>query len=258
MSTPRWMRSAGRSMNQNSPTILSGIAVAGVLSTAYLAAKATLKASERIKNIETVPLHEDSDEFKLSNKEKIQLCWKYYIPAGASGIATVSCIIGANQIGLRRHAAMVGAYTLAETAFREYKDQVVAEIGEIKERGIRDKTAIAQMEKNPVKDATVIITSGGDEMCFDTYTGRYFRSDIETIRRAENEINRQINVDMFVAHNEFYSLLGLADVDAGEQVGWNINNTMDLSFTPHLNPDTEKPCLAINYVRLPIANYLKF
>jgi len=254
VSTPKWMRSTGRNVQQNSPTILSGIAVAGVLSTAYLAAKATLKANERVRN-----LNKDAkpDEM-LSNKEKVQLCWKYYVPAGASGIATITCIIGANQIGLRRHAAMVGAYTLAETAFREYKEQVVAELGDIKERGIRDKVAISQMEKNPVKDATIIMTGGGDDLCFDTYTGRYFRSDIEAIRRAENEINRQINVDMFVAHNEFYSLLGLADVAVGEQVGWNINNTMDLSFTPHLNPDNGKPCLAINYARLPLPDYFKF
>jgi methionine synthase I (cobalamin-dependent) len=245
-------------MNQNSPTILSGIAVAGVLSTAYLAAKATLKANERIKNLETIPLHEDSDEFKLSSKEKVQLCWKYYIPAGASGIATVSCIIGANQIGLRRHAAMVGAYTLAETAFREYKEQVVGEIGEIKERGIRDKVAIQQMEKHPVKDAQVIITGGGEDLCFDTYTGRYFRSDIETIRRAQNEVNHLVNVDMYCAHNEFYELVGLSETLVGDQVGWNIDNTMDLSFTPHINPDNGKPCLAINYVRLPLANYHKF
>lgn len=258
MNTPKWMRHTSRAMHQNSPTILSGIAVAGVLSTAYLTARATLKANERIKKVETAPLDGAPDEFVLSNKEKVQLVWKYYIPAGASGIATVSCIIGANQIGLRRHAAMVGAYTLAETAFREYKQEVVNSIGDIKERGIRDKVAIQQMEKTPIKDAQIIITGGGDDLCFDTYTGRYFRSDMETIRRAENEINHRVNTDMYVAHNEFYELLGLAETLVGDQVGWNIDNTMDLSFTAHINPETGKPCMAINYVRLPLANYHNF
>lgn len=248
------MRQAGRMTKQNSPTILSGIAVAGVLSTAYLAAKAALKANERIKRLEDRPEFDENSKF--SNKEKLQLSWKYYVPAAASGSATIACIIGANQIGLRRHAAMVGAYTLAETAFREYKEQVVAEVGDIKERGIRDKVAIQQMEKTPVKDAQIIIT-GSDEWCFDTYTGRYFRSDIETIRRAENEINHRIYGEMYIAHNEFYELVGLAETAVGEQVGWNIDNTMDLSFTSHLNPETGKPCIAINYARLPLPNYFK-
>jgi hypothetical protein len=245
MNTPSWISQLGRSANRNSPAILSGVAVAGVLTTAYLTARASVKADRKLEGLETTP------------KQKIQGCWKLYIPAAASGAATIACIVGANQIGARRHAAMVGAYTLAEAAFRQYKEEVVAEIGEIKERGIRDKAAIKQMENNPVKDSQVIITGGGDQLCYDTFTGRYFRSDIEAIRRAENEVNRRVLTDMHASHNEFYALIGLADALAGDELGWNIDNLMELAFTAHLSEDGT-PCLAINYTRLPRCDYYKF
>ena len=55
-------------------------------------------------------------------------CWRCYIPAGAVGIATIACIVGANAIGMRRNAALLAAYTLVDTSFREYKGKVVEHI----------------------------------------------------------------------------------------------------------------------------------
>lgn len=247
MPTPAWMRHIERSLKANSTSILSGVAVAGVITTAVLASRAALKVKER---------QEDHVLMKWTPKAYVQEFWKEYIPAVASGAGTIACIVYSNQIGLRRNAALIGAYTIAETAFQNYKDQVVAELGEIKERGIRDKVAIKEMEENPPKDTQVIITGGDDQLCYDTFTGRYFRCDIETIRRAVNETNQDVLLNMHSPHNDFYGRIGLAPTTVGDELGWTIDNFIELVFTAHLDPNGI-PCLALGYTRLPRPDYYK-
>jgi hypothetical protein len=245
MQTPKWIRLAGQSVNSNSPVILSSIAVAGVITTAVLAAKAAIKT------------HKDTEHLEMSLKEKAQNNWQNFIPATISGAATIACVIGANQIGARRNAALLGAYTLADTAFREYKDEVVTQLGKVKERKITDEIQKRDITEHPVKDAQVIITGGGDQLCYDTLTGRYFKSDVESLRRAENEVNRRVLQDMYASHNEFYELIGLASTIVGDELGWNIDNVLELVFTSHLASDGT-PCIAVGYSRLPRKDYGKF
>lgn len=264
--TPKWMRLTGKTVNDNSTTILSGLAVAGVVATVALAVRATpgamknmtLTKKEKYYGREETPAdgtNYDSEE--LAPIEIVQAVWRDYLPAVATGAATVACIIGANHIGARRQAALMGAYSLVDTAFREYKDEVFAQLGKNKEQKIIDAVAARQIDEHPVTDAQVIITAGGDQLCYDTITGRYFHSDIEAIRRAENEIKRRILTDMYAPHNEFYELLGLEAVTAGDELGWNIENVIELVFTSHLATDG-RPCLAVGYVRFPRVDYGKF
>jgi hypothetical protein len=211
------------------------------------------------KAAEAGPLLKDQDEARDDSPaivDMIKVSWTCYIPAGVTGLATVACVIGANQLGLRRQAALVGAYTLAQTAFSEYKDEVVKQIGANKERKVDE--AIAERKVQEMRpDAQVIITGGGEVLCCDMLTGRYFRSDPETIRRAENDLKACILKDMFCDHNYWYSLLNLEDVVLGDALGWNINHMPEVLFSSHLAPDGT-PCLAVRFQVLPIVDYLKY
>ncbi len=252
MDTPIWIRRIGQSANTNSTSILSAVAITGVITTAILASKATVKAS---KKLEEFP-HSDTEP--PTAKEMVKDCWTLYIPAVISGAATIACIVGANQIGLRRNAALLGAYSLADTAFREYKDEVVKQLGKAKEDKITTQIHEDKIAADPVTKSQVIITAGGDQLCYDTLTGRYFKSDIETIRQAANEINRRmVGGDMYASHDEFYSLVGLAACTMGNELGWNLENFIELIFSSHL-ADDGRPCLAMGYSRLPRADYTKF
>lgn len=255
MQSSPWMRRTGQFLSQNSPSIMSAAAVGGVVATAYLTAKATLKAKEQISDLEDANRDYGTNE-GVTPKEKVEACWKFYVPAGISGAATIACVIGANQIGIRRQAAMLGAYTLADTAFREYKDEVLTQIGANKEQKVVDEIAKRKMDENP-PDNQVIITGGGEQLCYDTLSGRYFYSDAESIRRAANDVNEEIlGGNMWASLNEFWARVGLGDTTLGDEVGFNLGNTMDITFTSHLTPEN-KPCLAITYTRLPKADYGK-
>jgi hypothetical protein len=169
-------------------------------------------------------------------------------------MATIACIAGSNKIGMQRNAALVAAYTLVDNSFKEYKEQVVEAIGDKKEEQIREKIIQQRIDEGPAENRQVIILGEGDQLCYDKFSGRYFRSDAESIRRAENEINYRLVTDMCAALNEFYDQVGLEHIDAGDQVGWNLDHRCKLAFTSHLSPEG-RPCLAVDFTGGPVAKY---
>jgi Family of unknown function (DUF6353) len=244
----------------HSTTILSGLAVAGVVSTVALAIRATPIATAKLSELRAAKVTEENPSLdqKLSVKEVVQTTWRDYLPAGVSGLATVGCILGANQLGLSRNAALLGAYTVVEGAFEQYKDQVVKVIGAKKNQEVVDKVQEKRLEENPPVLKQVVITGGGDQLCFDALTGRYFRGDIEDIRRAENELNARIlKGDMYASQNEFYELIGLPTVRIGEILGWNTDVMLEIVFTSALSAEGV-PCLAMDYRVFPRVDFNKF
>ena len=192
--------------SKRSPEILTGIGIAGMITTTILAVRATPKALELL---EEQKKEESVDE--LSSFEVVKVAWKPYIPAMVTCIASTACLIGASSVNTKRNAALATAYKLSETALSEYRDKVVETIGEKKERIVRDKVAEERVKKNPVSKNEVIVTGNGKTLCFDPISGRYFMCSIETIKKAENTLNKQMLHDIsgYVSLNEFYDELGL-------------------------------------------------
>jgi len=258
-------------ITKNSPVVLTGIAVTGVVSTVILAVRATPKALgilddevyKRFENSDTDKsfpewLGLDSEAYTwkervglLTKTEVLKLTWKCYIPSAATGIVTIACIIGAHNIHLRRNAALASLYSLTETAFKEYQSKVVETIGKNKETKVRDDISSDHIKQNPLSKSEIIFTGKGDSLCYDSLSGRYFKSDIEKIRRIQNKLNRDLMSEMFISLNEFYGEIGLGSITLGEETGWNIDTGMiDISFSAQLT-ENEEACLVLNYEVVP-------
>ena len=100
----------GRSLKKASPTILTCIGAAGVVATAVLAVKATPKADSLIKADSR--RNHDGDPYAATKLEAVKSCWKCYIPAAATGVATIICIFGANTLNKKQQASLASAYAL--------------------------------------------------------------------------------------------------------------------------------------------------
>ena len=235
----------------NSPTILTTLGVTGSLTAMYLTGKASFKAADILRR------EEEASEFDfLLPKEKVQLLWKEYIPAAGAGAFAVVCIIGSNRISSRRAAAMATAYAVSERAWAEYKDKVIEKLGAQKEQKVRDELAQDRVDKNPVSTREVIITGAGDVLCYDSITGRYFQSNVEALRKAVNDINRQILHNMYASLYEFYDLIGLPPTEYSQEVGWNSDNELSLDFSTTLSDDG-RPCISIQYAVYPVRDYYR-
>ena len=234
-------------VSKRSPEILTGIGIAGMISTAVLAVKATPKAMELI---EEKKREEWLD--KLSPVEIVKVAWKPYIPAIVTCVTSTACLIGASSVSAKRNAALATAYKLSETALTEYREKVIETIGEKKERTVRDKVAEERVKKNPVSKNEVIITGNGKTLCFDPISGRYFMCSIETIKRAENTLNKQMLHDIsgYVSLNEFYDEIGLDHTSVGDDLGWNTDQIIDIDFSSQLN-DNGEPSVVLDYLVAP-------
>lgn len=241
------VKSIQRSVSKHSPEILTGLGIAGLVTTSILAVKATPKALELI---EAKKQEEQAD--KLPPIETVKATWKCYIPAVVLGTTSVVCLIGASSVSLRRNAALATAYKLSETALTEYREQVVETVGEKKEKFIRDEVNKKQIEKTPINKSEVFITGKGGTLCLDPLSKRYFRSDIDRIRKAENVINKGILHDLCgtASLNDFYDEIGLDRTDLGDHLEWDTEHLIDLNITPGISPDGE-PCLVIGHYNAP-------
>lgn len=240
----------------NSPAILTGVAVAGTITTAILAGKAGFKSAHVIAEAEQLQ-GGTSETPRERAKERFVWTWKLYIPAAVSGGLTVASLVYSNRISARRGAALATAFTLSERAFDEYKEKVVDQIGVNKEQRLRDDIMRDRVDNDPVSQKEVIITGNGDVLCYETMSGRYFHSNMETLRKAQNDINAQIINQMYASQNDFCRLIGLPPTGYGEEVGWNTDKMLELQFSSVLSEDG-KPCLAIGYTYTPIRDYHRF
>ena len=241
-------------VSKRSPEILTGIGIAGMISTTVLAVKATPKAMNLI---EMKKKEEWAD--KLSPVEIVKVAWKPYIPAIVTCVASTTCLIGASSVNAKRNAALATAYKLSETALSEYREKVIETIGEKKERAVRDKVAEERVKKNPVSKNEVIVTGNGKTLCFDPISGRYFMSSIETIKRAENTLNKQMLHDItgYVSFHDFYDEIGLDHTSIGDDLGWNTNQLIDIEFSSQLN-DNGEPSVVLDYLVAPKYDFYKF
>lgn len=234
VSIQQGFKGLGRFVERNSTHILTGIAVTGALSTAIFAVEATPKALKAIEDYQCE-----------TKKEKFQVAWHFYIPAGVTFIITATSIISMNIINERKKAALVGLYSIAQSTLKEYQNKVIETIGQKEERKILDSIDADRVRNNP--PTNIMFTGTGDVLCRDPISGRYFTSEVEKIKKVVNEINRELMLEMFVPLNDFYYELGLEPTDLGRDLGFNIDDGLfEIRFSSQLTKD-ERPCLVLNY-----------
>lgn len=239
-------------VTKHSPEILTGIGVTGMITSTVLAVKATPKAMLLL----DVAEHDKGD--KLTPIETVKAAWKPYIPAVITGVAAATCIIGASAVNTKRNAALATAYAISEKSLLTYRDKVVETIGEKKEKEIREKIAQDEVNKKPVSNSQVIITSKGNSLCMDSLFGRYFKSDIDQLKKCINELNREIISQNYASLNSFYNLVGLDPVEAGNRLGWNIDDrNIDLVFSACLTESGE-PCIVVDFRTPPKYDFDRF
>lgn len=237
---------ASRLVARNSPAILTGVGIAGVVTTAFLTGKATFLY---MKDLSEEGYFDRDYKFDRTPKEHFQKAWKLYIPPVVVGFATITAIIFSNRIDSRRMTALAAAYTLSEKGWEEYKEKIVEMVGERKEQAARDEIAQAQVTANPPSNQ-IIITGNGDVLCLDRWSGRYFWSTMEKIKMAQVNVIYKIQNRDYCSLSEFYDELGLAHTTESDNIGWNNDTKLEIGFSHALDPDN-RPCLTFEFRAIP-------
>ena len=240
------VRTAKDLLQDNSPAILTGLGIAGVFTTAILAVKATPEATRRIWDAES---EHDRD---ISTLEKVKLVWPLYVPAATIAVSSSACILMSNRISSRRTAVALGALSVSESSYREYREKTRVVAGEKQEKQIREE--IAQDQVSRKVNSGPHILPAGKQLCLDAFTQRVFLSDYETLRKAQNDVNQMCLHEDGVALNEFYSRIGLEGIPIGYDLGWNTDQMLELKLTSCLVENGE-PAIHVAFQYDPSIDY---
>lgn len=193
---------------RNTSTLLTIVGGAGVIGTAVMAAKDTPKALKLLEDAK----NEKGEE--LTKLEKLKAAAPAYIPTAITVASTIACIFSANIFSKRSQAALLSAYTLLDSTYKEYRNKTKELYGEESDKNISSEIVKDKYDCQEIDD--------GKQLFFDYYSMRYFESTMEEVLKAEMEINRLLQERMYVDINTFYDLLGLDPINLNDEIGWSI------------------------------------
>ena len=205
-----------RFLDKNASTILTCLGGVGVVATAVITAKAAQKALSLIEKAEK----EKGEE--LTKIEKVKVATPVYIPAVITGAATVACIFGANSLNKRSQAALMSAYALLDSSYKDYKKKITEIYGVDADSKIRNEIAKEKYEEIEVDD--------GKKLFYDYFSNRYFESTMEKVLYAEYNINRSLSMNGYAALNEFYEFLDIPAMEYGSEIGWSQAELFETSW----------------------------
>lgn len=242
-------------MIRRAPELMAATAVCGTITTAVQAYKARPKCdaiiAEHKKNLEKVAQNDSKGrrEIYLQTGKKL-------IPALAPtlvfGALTIASILSGHTVMKKRLVAVTAAYNVAEGALKDLQVKMKETLGKDKVTSVIDAVAEDKVKSNPqTPDNTEEINKGTKTtLCYDSYSGRYFRSSAMHIERAINKVSSMARHEMYVTLNDFYDEIGLKHTECGMDVGWNgddcIEGSLPITLSACLTEDSE-PCLAIYY-----------
>lgn len=205
--------------------ILSGLAMVGVAVTGVLTAMRAPKYKEILEDCEG---------------SKPKAVFKTYWPAITAGIVTDICI----GLSWGVNVKAIGTLTAAAGYLAANRDQILETAKKyVPEDKIKElkKEADKEMVKKaiPTKTAgpSVEETGRGDLLCYEGYSGRWFRSDEVAVNEGIKRFNSRWKSGEYLGLNDLYHEFGIARTHFGNQYGWA--NHMDYYDTKEIDITTE-------------------
>lgn len=249
----------GFQLQKKSPEILVAAGIAGIIVSAVMACKATIKAQEfaeetketldEIHEAEENGITKAGNPYSTDDKKKdlaiayIEAGKKYakmYAPSILLGAASVGCIVTSHKLMKERMAAVAAALSATDKAFKDYRGRVAERFGEqiekelrynIKAKEIKETTVDEDGKEKKVKvPADVATVEGWDPSNYSPYarifdeTNPQWSKDAEANRfylsARQHQATDMLRARGHLLLNEVYDMLGFPRTKAGAIVGW--------------------------------------
>lgn len=225
---------------KNSPGVLFGVGVVGMVGSTVLACRATLKMSELLDEVqEKRDLVRNLEHEKYSEKDRsrdftiiyVQSSVKVvrlYAPSIILGGLSIAALTRSHNILTQRNAALTAAYAALEKGFNEYRERVVERYGEEADRDLRyaaEQVEITDPETNKKKIVKRVGPGGASIYArfFDQNSPSWSKEseyNLIFLKCQQNYANDLLNARGHVFLNEVYDMLGIPRSKAGAVVGW--------------------------------------
>ena len=210
-------------VKRNASSILTCLGGIGVVTTAVTVAKTTPKVMNLLEEAKKKKGEE------LTSVEKFKIATPSYIPSILIGIGTIACVVGANVLNKRHQAALVSAYALIDSSFKEYKQKLKELYCPEAHNEIANAIAVEKVDPDWAISGSYMTSScdltqeeacGEPVLFYEEYGNRYFESTIEQVISAEYHLNRNYILRGYAYLNELYEFLGIETTDYGSVLAW--------------------------------------
>ena len=171
-SLSRTFHKVGFKVKKHSPEILIVAGVAGTITSAVMACRATTKLSDILDNAkeDIDKIHEGIETGEImgvsypaeDGKKDLSITYiqtglkvaKLYAPSVALGVLSLTAVITSNNILRKRNIALAAAYATIDKSFKEYRGRVVERFGKELDRELRYNIKAKEIEETVVDEKT--------------------------------------------------------------------------------------------------------
>ena len=262
MGALKWLKEFGSKHGSTSCTIASVLGVGfTVLATWKVKPKVDKILDEQNLKKKEVTDNKELDEeerkkaLKKVRNETIKRVGVASIPIVVAGGATAGFAVASRAIDSHKITDMAAAISLGDIAYQKLESKTKEVIGEEKLNEIKAEIAKDDVVKITDSSETWVDAEyggidfdatyteqayGGDQVFYDFMTGALFRSDVHTIEKACDELNRRMvtggsKADTNVTYNEFRNEIGLHNVMGGDYFGWGLYSPGAQQLEPNMN-----------------------
>ena len=248
----RKLNKVGFTIKKHSPEILAFAGGVGVVTSAVMACKATLKVNdildeakntvEKIHEVREMPEMVDKYTEEDSKKDLaivyiqtgVKLI-KLYGPSVLLGAASLGCIFTSHKILRKRNMALAAAYATVDRGFKEYRSRVVERFGKELDRELKYNIRAKEIEEVVVnEDGTQTSVENTVEAVDPNVYSEYARfyddgclgwsksseDNLYFLKCQQNHANERLQAKGHLFLNEVYDMLGIPRTKAGQVVGW--------------------------------------
>ena len=225
-------------LEKNSPAILFGTGLVGMVGSTVLACRATLKleevldeGKENVKKAKTLE-HEDYSEkdrekdLAIIHVQTSMKIVKLYGPAIVLGGVSVAALTQSHSILNKRNAALTAAYAALEKGFAQYRQRVIEKYGEEEDRNFRYGSREVEVMEDGKKKKVLRVGEGEPSIYarfFDPMSTKWSKEpeyNLLLLKCQQNYANDLLRARGHVFLNEVYDMIGVPRSKAGSVVGW--------------------------------------
>lgn len=235
---------------KHSPEILAGVGVVGIVASAVVACRATLKindvlsdAEDKLDKVKEMTNRVDVDYTEEDAKKDTTIIYvqkgveiiKLYLPAFTLGTVSIGCLLASNNILRKRNAALGAAYATLDKSFKTYRARVSERFGDDVEKEIRYGIKSEKIECKDVDENGNVVTTEKEVKVMDPnlYSdyARFFdecnpnwqrdpQYNLMFLKAQQRYANDLLKSRGRLFLNEVYEMLGMEKSKAGQIVGW--------------------------------------
>ena len=254
----RTLSKAGFQIKKHSPEILIVAGIAGVVTSAVMACKATTKINDILDQtkeevgkvndaLANEKIHEDVYS-KEDAKKDLAIIYiqtgvklvKLYGPSLILGALSITSILASNNILRKRNVALAAAYAAIDNSFKEYRGHVIERFGKDLDRELKYNIKAKEISETTVdengKETTVTKTVPVVESEEPSDYARFFcegcagwtkdpEMNLVFLKQQQNWANELLKTRGHLFLNEVYDMLGIERSKAGQVVGWVYDET---------------------------------